>query len=176
MGDNIKKLTFTGLFTALAIIIPTIFKPFQIVIGPFSMTPASHLPVFLAMLISPGAAIAVGGGSTIGFLLSGTPIHIVARAAMHMIVGGVGAYLIQKGISFKKMVVITAPIHAVTEAIAVAILPGFDIKFIILTVAIGTLVHHCMDGVISGALIKALSKAMRKDLSKGIFLCDKKVA
>lgn len=175
MGDKIKKLTFTGLFTALAIIIPTIFKPFQIIIGPFSLTPASHLPVFLSMLISPTAAMAVGIGSTLGFLMSGTPIHIVARAAMHIIVGGVGAYLIRKGVSFTKMAVITAPLHALTEALAVAMIPGFDIKFILITVAVGTVVHHGIDAVLSGTLIKALSKAMKKDLSKGMFQYNKAV-
>lgn len=168
MGNKskIKIMTYTGLFIALAIIIPTVFKPLQINIGPFSMTPASHVPVFLSMLLSPACAVAVGAGSTLGFLISGMPLYVVARAAMHMIVGGVGALLLKKGVSFAKMAVITAPIHGITEAIAVMFFPGFNFQAILITVCIGTILHHGLDSVISEALVKSLSKAMKKDLFK----------
>ena len=42
-----------------------------------------------------------------------------------------------------------------------------------MTVALGTLVHHGIDAVLSGTLVKALSKAMKKDISKGMFNYNK---
>lgn len=156
MRNNIKKLTYTALLTAFAIIIPLYFGFLKINLGPFTATLASHVPLFLAMFLGPTAAVAVGLGSALGFLIT-TPLVVVARAFMHVFVGFVGGSLIKKGVSFRKVVLITAPIHGVLEAIAV--IPfGFTVYKVLVVVGVGAILHHLADGIISYVLVKALSK------------------
>lgn len=155
--NNIKKLTYTGLLTALAIVIPLAFGFLKIQIGPFSATLASHVPMFVAMFLGPAAAAMVGVGSALGFLISAPPV-IAARAFMHTFVGLAGAFLIKRGVSFGKVVAITAPIHAILEALVV--IPfGFTMYKILVVVGTGTFLHHIIDGIIAYALVKALSKS-----------------
>lgn len=154
--NNTKKLTYTGLLAALAIMIPLAFGAFKIQIGPFSATLGAHVPMFIAMFLGPAAAAMVGIGSALGFLIS-APLVVAARAFMHTFVGLAGAFLIKKGTSFPKIVAITAPIHAILEALAV--IPfGFTMYKILVVVGTGTFIHHIIDGVISYAIIKALAK------------------
>ncbi len=167
--NNVKKMVFTGLLIAFAIIIPIQFSFLKITIPPFTATLAAHVPMFLSMLMSPSTAIIVGIGSAIGFLLSGTPLYVVARASMHIIVGGIGALMIKKGVSFTKVIAITAPIHGVLEAIAVIPWYGINVYQLLIVVALGSIIHHVADGVITVALVKALSKALGRDISKNLF-------
>ncbi|AWI05222.1 hypothetical protein [Clostridium drakei] len=161
---NIKKLTYAGLLTALAIVIPLTFGFLKIQAGPFSATLAAHVPLFIAMLLGPFAAIMVGVGSALGFLIS-APAVVAARAFMHTFVGLAGALLIKKGVAFSKVVVITAPIHAILEAIAV--IPfGFTMYKVLVVVGVGSFLHHMVDGIIAFALVKALAKNLRLDLRK----------
>jgi len=124
----------------------------------------SHVPLFIAMLLGPGAAVMVGLGSAIGFLIT-TPLVVAARAFMHVFVGYAGAVLLKKGISFKKVIAITAPIHGSLEAIAV--IPfGFTMYKVLVVVGVGTILHHMVDRAIALTLIKALSKSLNFDLRK----------
>ena len=68
MNNKIRQMVYAGLLTALAIIIPIQFGFLKIIIPPFTATLAAHVPMMLAMLISPAVAIVVGIGSTIGFV------------------------------------------------------------------------------------------------------------
>lgn len=161
---NIKKLTYTGLLTALAIVIPLAFGFLKIQIGPFSATLASHVPLFISMFLGPFAAVMVGAGSALGFLVS-APAVVAARAFMHTFVGLVGALLLKQGVSFAKVIIITAPIHAILEAIAV--IPfGFTMYKVLVVVGVGSFLHHMVDGVIAFALVKALAKNLKLDLRK----------
>ena len=161
-GNKIKKMVFAAVLTAIAIIIPTQFGFLKITIGPFTATIASHIPMFLAMLISPEVAIFVGVGSALGFFVT-TPLVVAARAAMHIIVGFVGALIINKTKDFKKAIAFTAPIHGILEGLVV--IPfGFSVYQFIVVVAVGTILHHFVDGALSYALANALAKARRKDL------------
>lgn len=161
---NINKLTYAGLLTALAIVIPLTFGFLKIQAGPFSATLAAHVPLFIAMLLGPFAAVMVGAGSALGFLIS-APAVVAARAFMHTFVGLAGALLIKKGVSFSKVVLITAPIHAILEAIAV--IPfGFTMYKVLVVVGVGSFLHHMVDGIIAFALVKALAKNLRLDLRK----------
>lgn len=157
--NNIKKLTYSALLTAMAIIIPIQFSFLKVQIGPFTATIAAHVPMFLSMLLGPYAAVLVGFGSTLGFLVT-SPAVIAARAASHIIVGLVGSIFIKKGVSFRKTVIFTSPIHAFIEALTV--IPfGFTMYKVLLVVGIGTLIHHMVDGTISYVLIKALAKNLK---------------
>lgn len=84
MQRNVTKMIYAALLTAISIIIPLYFGFLKVVIGPFTATIASHVPLFIAMIISPGVAIAVGVGSAIGFTIT-SPAFVAARAAMHTV-------------------------------------------------------------------------------------------
>lgn len=172
--NNTKKLTFTALLTALAMIIPIAFGFMRVVIGPFTATLTSHVPMFLAMLFGPSVAIMVGLGSALGFFMAAGPI-VGARALMHVIVGVMGAVLINKGVSFKKVIAFTAPVHGILEALVVALFisggmapkySGTMLYYILVVVGIGTILHHTADGLISGVLIKAMSKVSNYEFIK----------
>jgi niacin transporter len=161
MSNYIKKLTYTGLLTGLAIMIPIYFGFLKIIIPPFTATLASHVPMFLSMFLGPVAAVTVGLGSAIGFLITATP-EVAARAFMHVFVGFMGAYLLKKGVSFRMVILMTAPIHGMLEAIAV--IPfGFTFHKVLLVVGVGTMLHHLADGIISFILVKALGKTGKSD-------------
>jgi niacin transporter len=169
---NVRTLTITALLTAFAIIIPLYFGFLKVVLVPsFTATIASHVPMFLAMLLGPGAAVAVGIGSTLGFFMT-TPLVIAARASMHIIVGLAGAILVKRGISFPKVVALTAPIHGLLEALVIFPVIGVAAATVQSpVVGIGTVIHHCVDGAIAFALIKALSRT-----GKSIFEENRRVA
>lgn len=161
---NIKKMTYCGLLIALSIVIPLTFVFLKVQAGPFSATLASHVPLFIAMFLGPVAAAMVGLGSALGFLMS-APAVIAARAFMHTFVGLVGAILIKKGVSFSKVIAITAPIHAILEALSV--IPfGFTMYKVLVVVGVGTFLHHMVDGVIAFTLIRALAKSLKMDITK----------
>lgn len=164
--SNVKKLTYSALLTALALIIPIQFSFLKVVIGPFTATIAAHVPMFLSMLLGPVPAVLVGFGSTLGFLIT-SPAFVAARAASHIVVGLVGSLLIKKGVSFRNVVLITSPIHAVIEAIAV--IPfGFTMYKVLMVVGVGTLIHHMVDGSISYVLIKAMAKNLKVKFAQNV--------
>lgn len=165
MNTKIRQMVYAGLLTALAIIIPIQFTFLRFYVPPaFSATLASHVPMMLSMLISPFVAVVVGIGSTLGFLLAGTPAPVVARAATHILVGYIGAKIIMKNRSYVKAVAITAPIHGLLEMLVVIPFVGINLNFILIITTIGTMIHHSIDGIIAYALIKAIAKARNKSI------------
>jgi niacin transporter len=145
---DVYRLTAGSLLLALSLAIPlTLAGTVSLTLGPFTATPASHVPLMLSMLFGPGIAAAVGLGSTIGFLPRLGPI-VAMRAAMHMPVGIAGAWLVRRKVPFPLALAITAPVHALLEALIV--LPfGYTLKSAGSVVALGTLVHHAVDSVIA---------------------------
>lgn len=93
--SSVKQLSISAILTAFAILIP-LMMPIKIVIGPASYTLASHIPLVLAMFISPITAIMVTLGSSLGFFLAGFPIVIVFRSFTHLIFLTLGAFLIKR--------------------------------------------------------------------------------
>ncbi|MGQ7513188.1 hypothetical protein ACTGZB_08220 [Streptococcus suis] len=85
----------SAILTAFAILIP-LMMPIKIIIGPASYTLASHIPLFIAMFISPATAIFVALGSSLGFFLAGFPIVIVFRALTHLFFLTLGAVLVKR--------------------------------------------------------------------------------
>ncbi|WP_422447551.1 ECF transporter S component [Thermoanaerobacterium sp. DL9XJH110] len=143
-----KSMVTGALLTALSLVIPIAFGGYlRIYIPPFSATLASHVPSMLAMLINPLVAVTVGVGSTIGFLIILGPV-VAARAFIHTVFGLAGAILIKKGLSFEKAIILTAPIHALGEAVMVMLF-GFDLYTALVVVGVGTFIHHFADGLIS---------------------------
>lgn len=175
MNSRTKQMVYAALLTALAIIIPIQFSFLRVYFPPFSATLASHVPMFMAMLISPFVAIVVGIGSAVGFLFTGLPMPIVARAATHILIGYIGAKIIQKNRNYVKAVAITAPIHGLAEALVVIPFVGFDVYQLLVVICIFTIVHHTVDSIIAFVIVKALAKAKRKNIYN-TFLEVKEVA
>jgi len=153
-----KDIVVGGLLAAVAILIPILFAntPLMVYIPPFSATIASHVPILLSMAISPTVAIFTGIVSGIGFAIRTTPV-IGARALMHAIVGGVGAYAYKKGMPFYVVLLLTAPLHGLLEALVV--LPfGFNLYQAFVVVGVGTVLHHMVDAVITLVVYNALVK------------------
>lgn len=166
-NNNIKQMTYAALLTAFAIIIPIQFGFLKVIVGPFTATLASHVPMFIAMLISPFVAVVVGIGSTLGFFFSGTPLFVVARASIHILVGLAGAVMIKNKVSYWKVMFATAFVHSIGEAIAV--IPfGWNFNTILITVAVGTFIHHFVDAAIAYSLVKAISKSTGKNFTESL--------
>ena len=73
---RIQEMTFAALLTAIAILIPSIM-PIKLIIPPASYTLGSHVPIFLAMFISPWVTAFVILASSLGYFMAGYPIVVV---------------------------------------------------------------------------------------------------
>ena len=166
---RIQEMTFAALLTAIAILIPSIM-PIKLIIPPASYTLGSHVPIFLAMFISPWVAAFVILASSLGFLMAGYPI--VFRAFSHIVFGLLGAFYLKKfpqTIENHKSSLIfnfvLGVIHAVAEVIACVIfysVTGEDFQklFYVLFVLVGfgTIVHSMIDYVIALTIFKSIRK------------------
>ncbi|NMA55166.1 MAG: ECF transporter S component [Firmicutes bacterium] len=152
-----RDLVYGAMLTALSLLIPIAFGNYlRVYLPPFSATLASHVPVMLAMLVSPSVAALVGIGSSIGFLVVLGPV-IAARAAVHIAVGIVGAILARNH-TFATALLATAPIHALGEVLVV--LPfGFSSYEAWVLVGVGTLLHHTADALIALAIAAGIKVA-----------------
>ncbi|NLM69691.1 MAG: ECF transporter S component [Firmicutes bacterium] len=155
---QVQELLYGALLAALAILIPTVFRGWlQVIVPPFSATLGSHVPTMLAMFISPMTAALVGVGSALGFLLTLGPI-VALRAAVHILIGVMGARLTRRGKHPWLVLSLTALPHAVGESLVV--LPfGFDLYQAFVVVGLGTLLHHSVDAVLTVVLNSSLAKA-----------------
>ena len=179
--NSVKRLTISALLIAMGIIIPMVMP--RITIGPASFTLASHVPVFIAMFISPVVAIAVSLGTGFGFFLSATPT-IALRALSHLIFAVIGAVILQKHpeILINKEGKFTllngklqlfnvgiGVIHSAAELVVVSVfytmgnLPGtyYTAGFmysIFLLMGVGGLIHSLVDFSIAYFLASTLSK------------------
>lgn len=161
---RVREIVWGGLLTSLALIIPLAFGGvLGVAIPPFSATLASHVPVMLAMLISPTVAFTVAAGSALGFLIKLGPV-IAARAAMHIIFAGTGAYMYKKGLSFPLVLLATLPIHAISEALIV-LLFGFTLQKAGLVIGIGTALHHGVDSLITLAIFGTIGFLIPRSVS-----------
>jgi len=162
---KIRELVVGALLTSLALLIPLAFGGFLgITIPPFSATLASHVPVMLAMTVSPLVAFMVGIGSALGFLIKLGPV-IGARAAMHAIFAVIGALMIKKGYSLRNTLIATLPIHAFSEALIV--IPfGFSLYKAGVVIGIGTALHHIADAVITLGVYGLLATTVGYSLTK----------
>lgn len=164
VSKKILTMTIAGMLSAIGIIIP-LFSPFKIILEPASFTLASHVPIFIAMFISPAVAIFVAITTSVGFFLAGYPIVIVIRALTHLIFAVVGAYLLKRNknilLSFKKaipFVLFISLLHAIAEVIVSTIFyfsgqSGANYVFIVLgLVGAGTIIHSTVDFVIAAVI------------------------
>lgn len=182
---NVKSMVLSALLCAIGIVIP-MFSPLKIVFEPASFTLASHVAIFMAMFISPGTALFVSIGSTIGFFLGGFPLVVVLRALSHVVFTYLGALYLKKcpnalnnfG-SSTGFSILTGLIHGICEVLIV--LPfymganlsqgyydkGFFMSIIGL-VGIGTVIHNIIDFSISVVIWKSIPKPLISRVSPGV--------
>ena len=158
-----KDLVTTGLLIAIGILIPVVFTPLKIVIGPFTATLTAHVPVIIAMFISPWAAVFTAIGTALGFFFTSAPV-VAVRAASHLVFAVVGAYMIQKRCNLLLTWAVTARLHAVCEAAVVWIAfatgasaptEGYSNMVMVIITAVGTVGHHTVDFIIAYIVMKA---------------------
>ncbi len=164
-----KDIVVSALLIAIGILIPMIFTgpPFKIVVGPYSATLMAHVPVILAMFISPQTAVFTAVGTTIGFLIT-TPLIVAVRAASHIFFAIVGALLIKRKAGIISLCLITGIIHAALEGLTVLIFyagafstppSGYSAEVMVIITAVGTMAHHIVDFIIAYAVGKGLASA-----------------
>lgn len=164
-----KQMSLSALLIGLGVVIPLIM-PVKIMIPPASYTLASHVPVMIAMFISPATAIAVTLGTALGFLFTATDV-IAMRALSHLGFAILGSLYIQKtrktlrnsrsNLIFN---IIIGLIHAGLEALVVSYyffngsISG-DSFFIVvvLLVGFGGFIHSLIDYFISSTLARRLN-------------------
>ena len=168
-----KKLTFSAILIALGILIPLVMP--KIAVEPASFTLASHVPVFLAMFISPGVAVAVALGTAFGFFIS-LPIIVALRAVSHVIFAVIGAFILQKYPrlvtsfwQFQLFNLVIGVIHAAAELFVVTLFffqgslasANYDRGYfytVFFLVGVGGLIHSLIDYNLAYFLGKRLSR------------------
>lgn len=171
-------LVLSAMLTAIGIIIP-LLSPVKILLEPASFTLASHVAIFVAMFVSPLAAVAVSLGTTAGFLLAGFPIVIVMRAAVHVVFALIGALvlrnrplLLEKVGPMLLFAFLISLLHGLSELLVVTpFYLGSQLKeayyakgyfiAVVLLVGIGTVVHSLIDFAIARAVWVPLKKLNR---------------
>ena len=175
MNKNNRMLHFTAtaLLLAMAIMIPMTFPRYEI--PPASYTLASHVPIVIAMFISPTSAVAVSVGAATGFFFGGFHITVVMRAASHLVFAAIGAIWLdgksipQSGKRFAAFSVVLSVVHILCEIFV--LLPLYFggqmtekvyesdfFYFIVLLVGAGGFIHSMIDFFIAAAIWRPLSK------------------
>ncbi len=161
--NRTQKLVLAGLLTGLAIVIP-MFMP-RFVLGAYTATLASHLPIAIATLLSPVMAVAVALGSAVGFFMT-APLVVALRALTHVLYALLLALLLRRigerrPLALIFAVLITGVVHAAAELLVV-ILMGTGVEnsqLILFWTFFGTLAHHCVDFGLAFIVCRALKKA-----------------
>jgi niacin transporter len=165
-----KRMVTAALLIALGVVIPTISVP--IIPDPaVSATFASHVPVIVAMFISPSVAILTALGTTLGFLLKGLPIVVWMRALSHLVFAAVGSIMLIK-VKNKPLKAVWTQIFAV-YFVTMLLHTGFELLIIrIFTpdavhMMVGAgifLLHHTVDFLFSLLIIRALKSVKGIDI------------
>ncbi len=175
-NKQIHTMALAALLIAVGVVIPAIM-PIKVVIPPASFTLASHVAIMLAMFVSPFTAIIVALGTTLGFLLGGFPLAVVLRALSHVVWAGIGAWYLKQHpdvfTDWKKsiaMIIAISLLHAICEVLIILPLyfgnalpeanytQGFMYSIIVL-VGVGTIVHSCVDFILSLGVWRILVKS-----------------
>lgn len=162
-----KQLVYAALLIALGALIPAVMPKFDT--GIASYTLGSHVPVMLAMFISPITTVLVAIGTAVSYLLTSTPV-VAARALSHMIFAVIGSIMISKNKDIiknpkqeTKFNIFIGLIHVAFECLVVAVVlfqdsPSLESVLLTLFIAIGLggFIHSLIDFFITAKVAKAL--------------------
>lgn len=177
---NTEKKLLTGvtaaMLCAVGIVIPMVCP--KIVIGPMSFTLASHVPVFLAVFISPAVAAAVALGTTLGFFFAGFPLVVVLRALSHIVFALGGALWLKNNPGALRKAggallfgLAAGAVHAACEVLVVTVFffggslseasytSGYFVT-VLLLVGLGGLIHSMVDYALSVAVWRPVSRTV----------------
>jgi niacin transporter len=171
--NKVKTMTIAALLSAIGVMIP-MFSPIKFIMEPASFTLASHVPIFIAMFISPLVALFVSIITAMGFFMAGIyPIVVVFRALTHLIFAVLGAYILKKNpnilLSLKSAVPFTlfiSLIHAVAEVVVSTIFyfngqsTANYLVVVVGLVGVGTLIHSTVDFIIASFVWIPLQKVI----------------
>lgn len=174
---KIQTMVTAALLCAIGVAIP-MFCP-SIRLEPASFTLASHVPVFIAIFISPAVAASVAVVTGFGFLFAGFPVVVVLRALSHIVFALIGASILKKHEntlcapkSMFSFGLLCAILHAGCEVLVVT---GFYLgngmsgayytqgywNSVILLVGAGTVVHSMIDYCIAVFVWKHIQSVVR---------------
>jgi niacin transporter len=185
---KIITMCIAAMLSAIGIIIP-MFSPFKIIIEPASFTLASHVPIFIAMFISPLTAVFVAVITAFGFLMAGVfPPVVVFRALTHIIFALVGAYILKKNNNILLSLKTAIPfvlgislIHAVFEVIVSSIFyftgqsTASYVVVVLGLVGAGTVVHSTFDFILASLIWVPLQHVINIPVNAKIRLRTAKV-
>ncbi len=163
--NKIKSMTIAALLSAIGIMIP-MFLPFKIIIEPASFTLASHVPIFIAMFISPLVSVFVAIVTAFGFLMAGVfPPVVVFRALTHIIFALIGAFILKKNNNILLSLKTSIPfvlgisiIHAVFEVIvstAFYFTGQSTANYVVVVLGLvgaGTVIHSSVDFILASLI------------------------
>ena len=174
---KLLSMVIAALLCAIGIIIP-MFSPLKILLEPASFTLASHVPIYIAMFISPAIAVSVALITGFGFLFAGFPIVVVLRALTHIVFAALGAIILKKksnilhsASSTILFALVISVVHAISEVIVVTIFywgnqmseiyynKGYLVTVIGL-VGLGTVIHSMIDFGIAAFVWKPLKNVV----------------
>ena len=164
-----KDLVLTALLIAIGIIIPVYFGFLRVILPPaFTATIMAHVPIFIAMFISPWSALFTAIGTTLGFWFTTSPV-VTMRAASHVIFALVGAFMVKRRCNLISIGLVTAVLHGIFEGLVVYLFLAMGLTTpnngepllytAFYVTGIGTLIHDLIDYVIACVLGFALVKA-----------------
>ena len=165
-NQKVRNVAIAGILSALGILIPML-SPFKIMVGESSYTLASHVPIFVAMFVSPIVGIWVTLATAFGFFLSGMPLTVTVRALSHLTFVIPGSLIVRR-VSFNtpsKRILLNltlALIHGCAEFTAVALLNmrslnGTVLFSYFLFLGLGTIAHSFVDFVLALQIVKPLN-------------------
>jgi len=171
--NKVLSMTIAAMLCAIGIMIPMVAPRFQA--GPISFTLASHVPILIAMFISPMIAISVSLVTTIGFVFTGVPPEIVLRALTHVIFATIGAFILKKNgnilLSVKGTTLFAlfiAVVHAVAEVLIVTFYYWINGMFtetfftvVIIGIGLGTIIHSLVDFSLAVLVWKTLKHVIK---------------
>ncbi|MDF2845288.1 MAG: hypothetical protein K0R00_3714 [Herbinix sp.] len=169
---KVYTMAIAALLSTIGILIP-LYSPLKIRLDPASFTLGVHVPIFIAMFISPVTALFVSLITALGFLAAYPPV-IVIRALTHIIFAVLGAYILKKNnnilLSLKTaipFVVIISVIHAAAEVIVVSIFYFFGdtssdfVRVVLGLVGVGGTIHSILDFMIAAFIWVPLQRAIQ---------------
>ena len=165
-NKKIQNIALSGLLSAIAILIPLIM-PFKIMLPASTYTLASHVPIFIAMFISPSVAIMVTLGSALGFFIS-FPFIVALRALSHLSFVIIGSLYLQKHpLNTLKSSLLFNIVIGIIPALAEYLVVVFIMRETLtnqtlpqyfLFLGIGTFLHSFIDFTLSLSIFKALNQ------------------
>lgn len=162
---NTRVLVISAALTAAGYVLPT-FMP-TVHVGVWTLTPLSHVPLTLAMFISPVSAAFVTIATAFAFFFKVPDLLVFMRACSHFVFAVPFSMLIMRNIGTKRASIIVFAVlanlvHAAAELVAViagvklfGLSGDIGLRSLLLLIMLGTLLHGLFDYFVALVLYRA---------------------